>query len=78
MPEVNALQLFYRIKAISPATKVIFCSALDIEEELVSILPNITHDHIMKKPMGKEYFINRIKSLLSNSNMRYDILSHDR
>ncbi|MDQ3837312.1 MAG: response regulator, partial [Thermoproteota archaeon] len=68
MPRLNGLQLFSRIKAISPATKVMFASALDIEEELVSVLPNITHKDIMKKPMEREYLIQKISSAL-NSNM---------
>ena len=53
MPRLNGLQLFYRIKAISPNTKIMFCSALDIAEELVSILPDIKYNDIIKKPVKK-------------------------
>jgi two-component system, OmpR family, response regulator ChvI len=68
MPRLNGLQLFYRIKAISPNTKIMFCSALDIAEELTSILPDITYNHILKKPLKGEYFINRINSMLGTGN----------
>jgi two-component system, OmpR family, response regulator ChvI len=75
MPGLNGLQLFYRIKAISRNTKVIFCSALDIAEELVSILPDIKYDQIIKKPVKREYFVSKIDSMLNNSTVHFDSLS---
>src|SRR5918996_1420126 len=75
MPRLNGLQLFYRIKAISPSTKIMFISALDIAEELTSILPDITYDHIMKKPLKREYFVSKINSALSTSSVHFDSLS---
>jgi CheY-like chemotaxis protein/class 3 adenylate cyclase len=71
MPRLNGLQLFYRIKAISPNTKILFCSALDIAEEFTSILPNITHNHILKKPLKREHFISRINSVLGTNNVQF-------
>ncbi len=68
MPRLNGLQLFYRIKAISPATKIMFVSALDIAEELTSILPDVKYDDIIKKPLKREYFVSKINSILKNSN----------
>ena len=67
MPRLNGLQLFYRIKAISPGTKIMFVSALDIAEELTSILPNIKYDDIIKKPLKREYFVSKINLMLKNS-----------
>ena len=66
MPRLNGLQLFYRIKAISHNTKIMFCSALDMAEELVSILPDIKYDDIIKKPIERKYFISKINSILKN------------
>ena len=66
MPRLNGLQLFYRIKAVSPNTKIVFCSALDIAEELTSILPGISYDHIIKKPMRREDFISKINAVINN------------
>ncbi|MDQ3717562.1 MAG: response regulator, partial [Thermoproteota archaeon] len=75
MPRLNGLQLFYRIKAISPSTRIMFISALDITEELTSILPDITHNHIMKKPLKREYFVSEINSMLnSNTAIHFDSL----
>ena len=76
MPRLNGLQLFYRIKAISPNTKIMFCSALDIAEEMTSILPDIKYEDIIKKPVEREYFINKINSALNNnSGIHFDSLS---
>jgi two-component system response regulator ChvI len=67
MPRLNGLQLFYRIKAISPATKIMFSSALDIAEELTSILPDVKYDDIIKKPLKREYFVSKINSVFDTS-----------
>src|ERR671918_606354 len=67
MPRLNGLQLFYRIKAISPKIKIMFSSALDVAEEVVSILPDMKYDDIIKKPVEMEYFMNKINSALNNS-----------
>jgi two-component system, OmpR family, response regulator ChvI len=72
MPRLNGLQLFYRIKAISPNTKIMFCSALDIAEELVSILPEIKYNDIIKKPVKREYLVSKINSALNNSSLHFD------
>jgi two-component system, OmpR family, response regulator ChvI len=71
MSRLNGLQLFYRIKAISPNTKIMFCSALDIAEELTSILPGITYNHIIRKPLKREYFVAKINSMLGTNNVHF-------
>jgi DNA-binding response OmpR family regulator len=47
MPGLNCLQLYYRLIAINKAIKVLFVSALDAIEELVSVLPNINYNNIL-------------------------------
>src|SRR5918999_5680961 len=66
MPRLNGLQLFYKIKTLSPKIKVMFSSALDVAEEVVSILPDMKYDDIIKKPVEREYFISKINSVLKN------------
>lgn len=66
MPRLNGLQLFYRMKSIEMDTKIIFVSALDAADELLSMLPGIKFDkHIIKKPFGKEPFLEKIKVMIS-------------
>jgi two-component system, OmpR family, response regulator ChvI len=66
MPRLNGLQLFNTIKTLSPNTKIMFISALDVAEELTRILPDIKYADIIRKPVEREYFINKINLLLNN------------
>jgi CheY-like chemotaxis protein/predicted transcriptional regulator len=65
MPDMNGLQLYQSLKAMNPACKVIFVSALDAAEELVSILPGVSQQDIIRKPVGKERFIRAVRAALS-------------
>jgi CheY-like chemotaxis protein len=64
MPKLNGLELFYRMKAMSPKIMIMFCSALDVAQEVTSVLPDIEHEHFMRKPVEREHFINKINSAL--------------
>jgi two-component system, OmpR family, response regulator ChvI len=66
MPRLNGLQLFNMIKTLSPNTKIMFISALDMAEELTSILPDTKYSHIIRKPVERVYLINKINSMLNN------------
>jgi hypothetical protein len=52
-----------------------FVSALDIAEELTSILPNMKYDDIIKKPLKREYFVSKINSMLETNTTDFDRLS---
>jgi DNA-binding response OmpR family regulator len=64
MPGLNGLHLYYRLKAINPDVKVLFVSALDVAQEMVSILPGVELDDIIKKPVEKEQFLYKVKMTL--------------
>ena len=66
MPKVNGLQLYYRIKAISHNTKIIFVTAFDVTDELVSILPDMTSDYIIRKPVDLNLIVNTVKRVISS------------
>ena len=65
MPGLNGLQLYHRIKAINKDIKVIFATALDAADELVSVLPDIKSNYVIRKPVGREDFINTIRTVLA-------------
>jgi two-component system, OmpR family, response regulator ChvI len=65
MPRLNGLKLFNTIKTLSPDTKIMFVSALDMAKELTTIFPDIEHDYIIRKPVEREYFIYKINSALN-------------
>ena len=64
MPDLNGLELYCRLKSINPAVKVLFVSALGVAEEISSILPQIRSDDVIQKPVEKENFICKVKSIL--------------
>jgi two-component system response regulator ChvI len=65
MPDLNGLQLYYRVKAINPNIKILFISALDAAEELVTALPGIEQKYILRKPVDNEEFLNKVRTLLA-------------
>jgi CheY-like chemotaxis protein len=67
MPSMNGIQLYQRLKAIDPHIKVIFLTALDAAEELVSVLEGLRSVDVMKKPIGKRHFLQRIKEFVRDS-----------
>ena len=54
MSSINGLQLYHGIRAVNPNIRIIFLSALDAAEELVSILPGLSRQSVLKKPVNKE------------------------
>ena len=64
MPGLNGLQLYYRLKALNKNIKVLFVSALDASEELVSILPGVQLQNILRKPVERDSLISAVKGLL--------------
>lgn len=64
MQGLNGLQLYQSIKAINPECKAIFVSALDAAREVVSILPGMKPQHIMRKPVSKEQLLSAVKTAL--------------
>jgi two-component system, OmpR family, response regulator ChvI len=64
MPNLNGIQLYYRLKAINPNIKILFVSALDAAQEMVSILPSIGIDDVIRKPVDNDQFLSKVKKAL--------------
>jgi CheY-like chemotaxis protein len=64
MKDLNGFQLHQQIKAIDPTIKILFVTALDILDELLIIVPGLSKEQIMKKPVDKKEFTNTVKKLL--------------
>ncbi len=62
MPNLNGIQLYYRMKAINPDIKILFVSALDAAQEMVSILPDVGVQEVIKKPVDQKQFLYKIKT----------------
>ena len=65
MKNLNGFQLHQQIKSIDPTIKILFVTALDILDELSSIVPGISKDQIMRKPVDKKIFTNIVKKLVN-------------
>jgi two-component system, OmpR family, response regulator ChvI len=66
MPKLNGIQLFYRLRCIDSNVKIMFLSALDAAEELISILPGLGKDDVLRKPVMREELIARLRYKLKH------------
>lgn len=57
MPDMNGLELYNSLKAINRNVRVIFVTALDIAQELISILPGLKEKDVIRKPISRSEFI---------------------
>lgn len=64
MENLNGIQLYQSMKAIDPSSKILFASALDAAKELTSILQDVGHQDIIKKPVDRENFVKTVKVAL--------------
>jgi CheY-like chemotaxis protein/class 3 adenylate cyclase len=67
MPTINGLQLYQRLKAVDPYVKVIFMSALEATDELVSILDGVKTVDVIRKPIDRKHFIQKVRSTIESS-----------
>jgi CheY-like chemotaxis protein len=66
MPKINGYELVTKIKTIQPEIKVILMSAFDIrQEELLKVLPSITVDGLISKPISMKKLAGDINHILS-------------
>jgi len=65
MPRLNGLELYSKLKLIDRDIKVLFVSALDASEELLSIIPGVEAENILRKPLEINYFVSAVKRNLS-------------
>jgi CheY-like chemotaxis protein/class 3 adenylate cyclase len=66
MKNLNGFQLHQQIKSIDPTIKVLFITALDILDEFSTIIPGISKEYIMKKPVNKQIFTSTIQKILTS------------
>ncbi len=65
MENLNGIQLYQQIKSIDPTIKIVFVTVLDILDELLTIVPGLSKEQIMRKPVGKKLFTNTVKNMLN-------------
>jgi two-component system, OmpR family, response regulator ChvI len=60
MPQLNGLQLYQRLRAINSAVKILFVTALDAADELISLLPDVAANQVIMKPVSRDRFLNYV------------------
>jgi CheY-like chemotaxis protein/predicted transcriptional regulator len=70
MHDMNGIQLYQKLKRIDGDVRVIFATALDAAEELVSIIPDLNSVHIIRKPIAAKDFINLVKEAITYMPMK--------
>lgn len=64
MPGINGIQLYSKLKVMNPDIKVLFLSALDAVEELLSIFSDIKSSEIIRKPIEPQELIAKVNRIL--------------
>jgi DNA-binding NarL/FixJ family response regulator len=57
MKDLNGFQLYQQIKAIDPTIKILFITALDILDEILTIVPGLSKDQILIKPVEEKVLV---------------------
>jgi CheY-like chemotaxis protein len=65
MPLINGIQLYQILKIINKNIKVLFMSALDAAEEILSMFPEVKSSSIIRKPVSLEYFIEKVQESMN-------------
>jgi CheY-like chemotaxis protein len=66
MPEMNGIKLYSQLKVLNPDVKVIFLSALNALDEVLSIFPEVRYSEIIRKPIEPAILLSNIRSTLLN------------
>ncbi|HEU5172586.1 MAG TPA: response regulator [Nitrososphaeraceae archaeon] len=64
MKDLNGFQLQQQIKSIDPTIKILFITVLDISDEILTIVPGLSKEQILMKPVDRRILISTVKKLL--------------
>jgi CheY-like chemotaxis protein len=67
MPQINGIQLYQILKIINKNIKVLFISALDAVEEIMSMFPEVKPSSIIRKPVSSKYLIEKVQESIDSS-----------
>ena len=67
MRGMNGIQLYQKLKAVDDRLQIRFITALDAANELVSLIPNLDLNHIIRKPISNEDLLATVKNAMTQS-----------
>ena len=66
MPGINGIKLYSKFKVMNPNVKILFVSALDAVNELLSLFPEIKESDILRKPVDSQQLLDKINKAIRN------------
>ncbi len=66
MPGINGIKLYSKFKVMNPNVKILFVSALDAVNELLSLFPEIKESDILRKPVESQQLLDKISAVIRN------------
>lgn len=66
MPGINGIKLYSKFKVMNPNVKILFVTALDAVNELLSLFPEIKESDILRKPVESQQLLDKINTVVRN------------
>lgn len=61
MTHLNGFELYQQLKTLDPSVQIIFVTALDIAQEITTLLPEVKLNQFLIKPVNPNVLINSVK-----------------
>jgi DNA-binding response OmpR family regulator len=61
MTQLNGFELYQQLKTLDPNLQIIFVTALDIAQEITTLLPEVKLNQFLIKPVNPSVLINSVK-----------------
>jgi DNA-binding response OmpR family regulator len=61
MTHLNGFELYQQLKTLDPNVQIIFVTALDIAQEITTLLPEVKLNQFLIKPVNPNVLINSVK-----------------
>jgi DNA-binding response OmpR family regulator len=61
MTQLNGFELYQQLKTLDPNLQVLFVTALDIAQEITTLLPEVKLNQFLIKPVNPSVLINSVK-----------------
>ena len=68
MSHLNGFELYQQLKTFDPDVRIIFVTALDIAQEITSLLPEVKINQFIVKPVNPSMLINSVKQHAKKNN----------
>jgi two-component system C4-dicarboxylate transport response regulator DctD len=64
MRHLNGLQLYSRLKDLDPNVRILFSTALDMADEITTVMPEVELHQFITKPINRDALISSVRDHL--------------